>query len=311
MIQKQKLNFLTFLLFVSIPLFSHSKAINVLTYSSMLDKGGLGESILQLAKKNSLDIKFQSSKDFAGILGQLRKNKRESSLSQIHLVLGISQAHYQSAIDEKLLLPGEKFEEATYSFLINKSLVKEKELPKSWAEIKTSFKNKILVQDPRSSEPGMAWLLNDQLSLEEKKSLPLKIFPNWSSSFDAFEKGLAPALWTYSTSAAYFACNEPEKLNKYSNLVLPQYPSDTNYAALSADIPEVLKGQAKQLLKLLISKEIQQEIWTRNWMTPAHATSLKLATPECYKKTWTPTQKSPLPVLNPKELLNLLDRWSL
>jgi ABC-type thiamine transport system substrate-binding protein len=301
---------LFFCFFFSFFALANTQKLTVLSYSSLLDKGGLGEEIQKLAAQENLNVVFNTNKDFAGILGTLRKLKRQNKLSSVDVVLGLNNAHYKAALAEGLVAEGAVYEEASFSLLINKELLPEKLWPKNWEELKIKLKDKILVQDPRTSEVGLTWLLNSNLSAEESKKIPKKVFPNWSSSFEAFESGLAPALWTYSTSAAYFECAGDAKAKKYSNLPLPNYPKDKNYVAL-------VKGGAKEKLAsekfkaLILSEKLQSQIWQKNWMFPALYPEKIKELPKCFSKVWFPKDAKEVEALSPKELLNRLDQWSL
>jgi len=242
--------------------------ITVLTYSSLLDKGGLGEDIKKIAADKGIQVEFSSSKDFSGMLGTLRRLKRDLKLSSIDVVLGLNESNYKTALKEGLIEEGAPFEEATYSILVNTENFPKKNWPKNWNEVKTKLAGKLLIQDPRTSEVGLAWLLNatslSNLTLAEAKSLPKKVFPTWSSSFKAFESDLAPAVWTYSTSAAYYRCTDDAKAKNYENLPLPFYPKDKNFVSVGAK--KEGSKEAKAFIKLVLSKEIQSEIWQKNWM---------------------------------------------
>lgn len=289
---------------------ANSAELKVLSYSSLLDKGGLGEEIQKVASTQNLKVSFLSSKDFAGILGTLRKLKRENKLNTLDVVLGLNEAHYKMALAENLVQEGAVYEEATFSLLINKELLPEKEWPKSWEEVKQKLSKKIIVQDPRTSEVGLTWMLNANLSMKEAKTLPIKIFPKWSSSFEAFEAKLAPALWTYSTSAAYYACANDPKAKNFANLPLPNYPKDKNYVAYVQKSAPITQEQSS-FKNLILSEKIQNSIWQKNWMFPALYPSVIKNKPACYSSVWFPKDAKDVEALNAKELLKRLDQWSL
>lgn len=277
--------------------------IKILTYSSFMDTGGLGEWI----QKQNSEIDFSVAKDFSGILGELRKLKRQNKLSSIDLVLGLNETNYKNALEEKLVDKGTPFEKSSYTILINKKLIKEKDWPKNWKELNEKFSKKILVQDPRTSEIGLAWLLNandlKNLTPNEAKKIPLKIFPKWSSSFAAFENEMAPMIWTYATSLAYFECKNKNK--NYANLPLENYPQDTNYLAAAFGKSE--SPLIRKTLEFLKTKEIQEQIWQKNWMFPA----LNLPPPDCYKKILLSQKNKALNHHKQTQILRWLDEWSL
>ncbi len=294
--------FIFFILFSYLKISWGKEKIKILTYSSFMDKGGLGEWIQQQRP----DIEFQSSKDFSGILGELRKLKRQNKLSSIDLVLGLNEINYKSALQEKLIEQGVPFEKSGYTILVNKKLLKEEQWPRSWKELAEKFSKKILVQDPRTSEIGLAWLLNakdlSNLSLAEAKKIPLKVFPKWSSSFGAFENEMAPMIWTYTTSLAYYRCHNSDK--NYANLPLPNYPFDTNYVAATSGKPN---ETLVQTIKYLSSKDVQEKIWQKNWMFPASNSQA----PSCYKNIFIPRNAKALRFYNSSQILGWLDEWSL
>jgi ABC transporter substrate-binding protein (ThiB subfamily) len=296
---KQKLLFsILFLLILSAVA---EAQVKVITYSSMLDKGALGEFISQ-----KTSVEFTSSKDFSGILGNLRRLKRQKKLN-FDLVLGLNEVNYHNALKEGLIEKGAPFEASAYTLLINSKTLPPKDWPKNWGELKTKLNKKILIQDPRTSEVGLTWLLNaavyKNLSLEEAKTLPLKAFPSWSSSFAAFESGAAPALWTYATSAAYFLCQNQKDKAHYTNLPLENYPQDKNYVAA---IKGKSSAKTQAFIDLLLSKEIQNEIWTKNWMFPINSDKK----PECYKGI-SPPKESETKIPASSEIIRWLDQWGL
>jgi ABC-type thiamine transport system substrate-binding protein len=277
--------------------------IKILTYSSFMEKGGLGEWI----KKQNPALEFSVAKDFSGIIGELRKLKRHNKLSSIDVVLGLNQINYQNALQENLIDEGTPFEKSSYTILINKKLLNEKEWPKNWKELATKFTKKLLVQDPRTSEIGLAWLLNSKdlsnLSLEEAKKIPLKVFPKWSSSFAAFENEMAPMIWTYATSLAYYECKNKNKF--YANLPLENYPSDTNY--LTTTFGNSQKISLKRIIEFLKSNAVQEQVWQKNWMFPAS----EIPSPPCFKKLAPIKHSKPIRFYDHLKILGWLDEWSL
>ena len=293
------------------------KEIKVITYSSLLSKGGYGEWLQEEFSKNTQkkdSLKFQSSKDFSGVLGELRRLKRQNKLNTIDVVMGLNSYNYQQALSESLILPGKAFEKGSYAILVNTQMLEEKNWPKSWKELATQFQKKILVQDPRSSEVGLSWLFNSKvlgnLSFEDSKKLPAKFFPSWSSSFNAFENKAAPLLWTYSTSAAYFECNPGDQKNTYKNLPLDNYPEDKNYIALVANKSHQ-SDNAKSFINFVMSEKAQSALPLKNWMLPAENVQI----PECFKvakiKNTKDIKEHSHSPIDKAQLQKWLDEWSL
>jgi ABC-type thiamine transport system substrate-binding protein len=286
--------------------------VHVLTYSSMLDKGGLGDEIKKSAEAKSLDVEFQTSKDFSGMIGTLRRLKREGKLSDVDVVLGLNESNYITAFTEGLIQRGNPFEETSFSILVNKEKFPQTLWPKTWAEAKDKLAGKILIQDPRTSEVGLTWMLNattlKNLSLDDAKKMPRKIFPTWSASFKAFESNLAPAIWTYSTSAAYYKCTNDPKSQNFVNLPLPSYPKDKNFVAR---VSNSANKEASDFVNLVMSAAVQNKIWEKNWTIPASFPREIKKMPTCFSKVWLPEDAKVLGSTAPKSLLKQLDQWNL
>ena len=274
----------------------------VLTYSSMMDPGGLGEWI----KSRRPEVEWLMAKDFSGILGTLHRFARQKKLGEIDFVLGLSQPHYLTALNEGLIVRGQAYEQAPFAFLANRKLLPAEKIPRTWSDLTKNFKNKIIVQDPRTSEVGLAWLLNatfsKNLTLEQAKALSSRIFPTWTDSFRAFKNGAAPLLWTYATSYFYFLCQNKPEAKDFENLDLPNLPVIANYAAATKSN----KPSASNFLNFILSSTTQAEIWKKNWMQPATATH----PPDCFS-SFKPETYKPLQLQDSSLILKWLDAWSL
>jgi thiamine transport system substrate-binding protein len=146
--------------------------------------------------------------------------------------------------------------------------------PKSLADLaKDGAEPKILLEDPRTSTPGlglMLWLKSvygDKAGEAWKGMAPkiLTVSKSWDEAYGLFTKGEAPLVLSYTTSEAYHVM--AEKTDRYKALVFPE----GNYMQIevagmlkSAKHPEL----AKQFLQFLVSKDFQTVIPTTNWMLP-------------------------------------------
>lgn len=136
------------------------------------------------------------------------------------------------------------------------------------------FKNKISLADPRTSTPGLEFLLwLIQLRGEEgafqylKKLEPqvLAYSPNWSAAYGLFSHGQAKMAFSYTTSPLYHLLEE-----KNSDVVAVEqkepHPIQVEYFGIPATCHSCELGQ--RLAQFLLSFEGQKIIMERNYMLP-------------------------------------------
>ena len=140
---------------------------------------------------------------------------------------------------------------------------------------------KIILQDPRSSTPGLGFLLwmksvyGDKATDAWAKLKPriLTTTPGWSEAYGLFTKGEAPMVFSYVTSPAYHI--EVEKTERYKAAAFKEghYLQVEVAGAISAS-PELLL--ARKFLAFMLTPGFQNEIPATNWMLPAGATDKPL-----------------------------------
>lgn len=154
---------------------------------------------------------------------------------------------------------------------------------------------KIVIQDPRTSTPGLGLLLWVKAVYGDKapeawaklRNRVLTVTPGWSEAYGLFTKGEVPMVLSYTTSPAYHMVEE--KSDRYRAAAF----SDGHY--IQIEVAGMLKNArdkdlAKEFLAFLVSPQAQDIIPTTNWMMPAAATSAPL--PEAFsalvrpEKTW-------------------------
>ncbi|MBW9087252.1 thiamine ABC transporter substrate binding subunit [Rhizobium wenxiniae] len=160
--------------------------------------------------------------------------------------------------------------------------------PKSLKDlIEGDTSQKIAIQDPRTSTPGLGLLLWVKAVYGDKapeawaklKDRVLTVTPGWSEAYGLFTKGEAPMVLSYTTSPAYHMVEE--KTDRYQAASF----SDGHY--IQIEVAGMLKHAkdkdlAKSFLTFLISPAAQDIIPTTNWMMPAAATSAPL--PDAFDK---------------------------
>ena len=133
---------------------------------------------------------------------------------------------------------------------------------------------KIILQDPRSSTPGLGFLLWMKSVYGEgaadawKKLKPriLTTTPGWSEAYGLFTKGEAPMVFSYVTSPAYHI--EVEKSERYKAAAFAEghylQVEVAGAIAASAELP-----LARSFLSFMLTPGFQNEIPATNWMFPA------------------------------------------
>jgi thiamine transport system substrate-binding protein len=140
---------------------------------------------------------------------------------------------------------------------------------------------KIILQDPRSSTPGLGFLLwmkqvyGDKAAEAWKKLSPriLTVAPGWSEAYALFTKGEAPMVLSYTTSPAYHVIAENTDRYKAAPFAEGHY--------MQVEVGGLVEGSqhkelAAKFLSFMMQPGFQDQIPTNNWMFPAGATSAPL-----------------------------------
>lgn len=189
-----------------------------------------------------------------------------------------------------------------------------KEPPKSLDElINGESSQKIVLQDPRSSTPGLGFLLwmksvyGDQAAEAWKKlsGRVLTTTPGWSEAYALFTRGEAPMVLSYTTSPAYHMIVENSDRYRAAAFSEGHY-LQIEVAGLIEASPE--KALAQKFLAFMMGPGFQDHIPTSNWMFPAGETSGPL--PEAFGQLVKPDRTllfSPLEVVENRR--TWIDEW--
>lgn len=146
--------------------------------------------------------------------------------------------------------------------------------PKSLADLVSGDpEQKIAIEDPRTSTPGLGFLLwmkavyGDEAAAkwEELRPRILTVTPGWSEAYGLFTKGEVPIVLSYTTSPAYHAIEEGTDRYKAAGFAEGQY--------LQIEVASILKDTphpelARKFLSFLVGKEAQSILPTTNWALP-------------------------------------------
>jgi thiamine transport system substrate-binding protein len=271
--------------------------LTVYTYESFTAEWGPGPKIeAAFEKKCGCDVKFVSVADGVALLNRL---KLEGENTSAEVVLGLDTNLTAEAAATGLFAPhgiaspkldaalGD-WKDASFLpfdfgyFAVIYDSEKVKTPPASLKElVEGSADQKIVIQDPRTSTPGLGLVLwmksvyGDQAADAWKRLAPriLTVTPGWSEAYGLFTKGEAEMVLSYTTSPAYHEIAEGTARYKAAAF------SDGHYMQVEV-AGQTKKGAqnplAKQFLTFILTPDFQDVIPENNWMLPAAATSKPL-----------------------------------
>lgn len=277
------------LLLTSLVLFANEKpTLNVYTYESFAASWGPGPKIkVAFEKKCNCILKFVS---VSSSIATLRKIQLEGKKTKADVLLGLDTAIAQVAKETNLFAPHGldtsiidlpisftddtfvPFDYSYFAFVYDKN--KLKNVPKSFEELASMPEDfKIVIQDPRSSTPGLGLILwvksiyGDKASDYWKRLSPhiLTITKGWSEAYGLFLKGEADMVLSYTTSPAYHMVAE-KKYNIKSAAFKEGHYAQIEVAAIVKSSKQ--KVLAKEFLEFLYSKTFAELIPTSNWAYP-------------------------------------------
>lgn len=282
------------------------KVLTVYTYESFVSEWGPGPKV-----KEAFEKTCGCAVDFVGVadgVALLTRLKLEGEASKADVVLGLDtnlvaeakatglfEAH---GIDTSAVKVPGGYRDDTFipydygHFAVIYDTETIKTPPKSLKElVEGDPSQKIAIQDPRTSTPGLGLLLwmrsvyGDEApaAWAKLKDRVLTVTPGWSEAYGLFTKGEAPMVFSYTTSPAYHMVAENTERYQAASFSEGHY-IQIEVAGLTKNAPE--KALAKDFLAFMISPAFQDTIPTNNWMMPAAATSEPL--PDAFGKLVSP-----------------------
>lgn len=270
--------------------------LNVYTYSSFTSDWGPGEKV-KTAFEEVCDctLHYVALEDGISLLSRL---KLEGKHTKADVVLGLDTnltahaektglfaPHQQTPSNSSLPEPWTNktfipYDYGYFAFVYDKNMLKNP--PKSLKELVENNQGpKILIQDPRTSTPGLGLLLwvkkvyGDQADEAWRKlsSRIVTVSKGWSEAYGLFLKNEAPMVLSYTTSPAYHVIAEGK-----NNFAAAEF-SEGHYQQVEvAGLVKSSKQQAlgRQFLSFIQSEAFQTIIPTTNWMYPAALAADKL-----------------------------------
>ncbi|MBL0690848.1 MAG: thiamine ABC transporter substrate-binding protein [SAR324 cluster bacterium] len=268
------------------------KTITIYTYDSFSGPYGAGPKIKDLFEKScNCKIKYLSLSDANLILSKIILENKKTSADIIlgidnHLLQKANQTHLFSPHNISLPLsdfnpPDDYFSDLFLPFdygwftfvYSNKTLPNP---PKNFAELLNIGNNKsrsLVIQDPRTSSPGLGFLVwlstlypNNLGQVLKKIDQQVISYPKgWSQAYQMFLAGEAKMVFSYITSPIYHQLME-KRFDIKPWVSGDDYYMQIEYAAIlkTSKQPKL----AKEFLKFLVSEPAQKLIATTQWMYP-------------------------------------------
>jgi thiamine transport system substrate-binding protein len=275
---------------------AQDKTLTIYTYESFNAEWGPGPKIKEAFEKTcECTVNFVGVADGVALLSRL---KLEGETTQADLALGLdtnlaveakaTDLFEPPGLDTSLMnVPGGyrdyTFIPYDYGYF---AVVYDTETldtpPKSLKDlVEGDPSQKIAIQDPRTSTPGLGLLLwvksvyGDQApeAWRKLRERVLTVTPGWSEAYGLFTKGEVPMVLSYTTSPAYHMVEEGTE--RYQAAAF----SEGHY--IQIELAGLLKSSknkdlAKQFLTFMMSPAFQNVIPTTNWMMPAAQVSQAL-----------------------------------
>jgi len=269
--------------------------LTVYTYESFTADWGPGPQVEKAFEAQcDCDLKFVSVADGVALLNRLRL---EGGNTDADIVLGLDTNLTAEAkktgffaphgiSTDNVTVPGgwsdDTFVPFDYGYFAvvydTKAIVNP---PKSMHDFLKGREGKIVIEDPRTSTPGlglMLWIRNIYGDLapeayEELKQRVLTVTPGWSEAYGLFTSGEAHMVLSYTTSPAYHMIAEDSDRYQAASF------SEGHYMQIEV-AGQTKKGAqnplAAQFLAFMTSPAFQDIIPETNWMFPAAPTSKPL-----------------------------------
>jgi len=258
--------------------------LTVYTYDSFVTDWGPGPQVeAAFEAVCDCDLKLVGIEDGAALLSRIRL---EGARTDADIVLGLDTNLTATALETGLF--AEHGVTADYSLPI--AWTDTTFVPYDWgyfafvhnagADVPSNFKElaasdvKILIQDPRSSTPGLGLLYWIKAAYGDEAGAVwadlsdniVTVTKGWSEAYGLFLEGEADMVLSYTTSPAYHLIAEEDDSKAAAIFDEGHYMQIEVAAKLaSTDQPEL----ADQFLSFMVSDAFQSIIPTTNWMYPA------------------------------------------
>jgi thiamine transport system substrate-binding protein len=304
---------------------AETPVLTVLTYDSFTSSWGPGPAVKAAFEAEcGCTLNLVGAGDGAALLARVQL---EGARGAADVVLGLDTNLTAAARDTGLFMPHGMtadldlpvvwhdpdflpFDWGWFAFVHDRTTVPNP--PSSFEELAASDL-RIVIQDPRSSTPGLGLLMWVKAAYGTRApeiwaglaDNILTVTPGWSESYDLFLKGEADMVLSYTTSPAYHLMAEADDTKAAAAFVEGHY--------MQVEVAGILAGSrnpdlARQFMAFMISDAFQSIIPETNWMYPARTP--KAGLPAGFETLHRPEISH---LLSPQEARSLrtvaLDEW--
>lgn len=274
------------LVFVIFSLIVFSNELTIYTYDSFVS--GLGQKVIPIFEKMyGCKVNLMSFGDAGAVLSRLIFEKQNP---RADVIIGLDQALLKRAIENDLIEKytpinlnllkypnffneyGVPYDFGSIAIVYNKERIKNP--PNSFKDLlNEEYKDKIVVEDPRTSSTGLSFLLWTIAVYKDKylefwkkfKNNILSITPGWDEAFEMLESGEADIMVSYATDGAYSYYNYSSI--KYVPIILSEGAFvQVEYGSIVKSAKN--KELAKRFLEFILMDEFQKEVPLNQWMFP-------------------------------------------
>ncbi len=266
---------------------AETPVLTVMTYDSFASEWGPGPAIEKGFEATcGCDLRFVTAGDGAALLARVQLEGAASegdvvvgldtNLTAAATASGLFAPHGQPAVtglpvawEDAQFLP---FDWGWFAFVHDKAKLPN---PPASLEALAASDVKILIQDPRSSTPGLGLVMWVKAAYGDRApdiwaalaDNIVTVTPGWSEAYGMFLEGEADMVLSYTTSPAYHLIAESDDSKAAAPFAEGHY-LQVEVAGLLAgsDQPEL----GKAFLAYLVGDAAQSVIPTTNWMYPAN-----------------------------------------
>lgn len=297
--------------------------LTVYTYDSFVSDWGPGPQIEAAFEQDcDCDIQFVGVEDGVALLSRLRLEGKNSSAD---IVLGLDTNLTAEAAQTGLFAPHGispdgltvpiawddpnflPYDWSYFAFVYRTDLLPTP--PASLKELVESSDVELLIQDPRTSTPGLGLLLwvkqvyGDGAAEAWRQLRPriVTVSAGWSESYGLFQEGEAPMVLSYTTSPAYHII--AEETDKFQAAAFEEgHYMQIEVAGKVASTDQ--SDLADAFLRFMLTPGFQEIIPTTNWMYPAALPTDQL--PEAFATAVNPETAL---LYSPEEVLASRSDW--
>lgn len=266
---------------------AETPVLTVMTYDSFASEWGPGPAIEKGFEATcACDVRFVTAGDGAALLARVQLEGARSegdvvlgldtNLTAAATATGLFAPHGQPAAtglpvayDDPLFAP---FDWGWFAFVYDKTKLAT---PPASLEALAASDLKVLIQDPRSSTPGLGLVMWVKAAYGDRAGEIwaamadniVTVTPGWSEAYGMFLEGEADMVLSYTTSPAYHLIAESDDTKAAAPFAEGHYLQVEVAGVLAAsDQPDL----ARAFLAYVAGDAAQSVIPTTNWMYPAN-----------------------------------------